>query len=123
VPAAPVRGATLDTLDLFDLSVGLLLLGAPYNIRHTEADMGMRAVRLDEESERRLAELREATGLSVSEILKRGISSLAAEVDASKPRPYDVFRSIDLGPGGYARAPAREAKQAIRRLLREKARR
>ena len=52
---------------------------------------------------------------------KRG---LVAARDAlrgeSSVTPFDVYRAIDLGPGGYARAPARQAKRAVRALLRRK---
>jgi len=83
--------------------------------------MATRTVRLDEASERALADVRRATGTSVSGALKRG---LVAARDAlrgeSSVTPFDVYRAIDLGPGGYARAPARQAKRAVRALLRRK---
>ena len=83
--------------------------------------MATRTVRLDEESERALAEVRRATGTSVSGALKHG---LVAARDAlrgeSSVTPFDVYRTIDLGPGGYAHAPARQAKRALRALLRRK---
>jgi hypothetical protein len=77
-----------------------------------------RTVRLDEQSERLLAEIQKKSGLSVSEALKAGLvaldKALAQEhgVDA-----YAVYERLDLGPGGYARAPARKAKSAIRAHL------
>ncbi len=65
-----------------------------------------------------LADVQRATGTSVSGALKRG---LVAARDAlrreSSVTPFDVYRAIDLGPGGYARAPARQAKPAVRALL------
>ncbi len=68
-----------------------------------------------------LADVQRATGTSVSGALKRG---LVAARDAlrreSSVTPFDVYRAIDLGPGGYARAPARQAKRAVRALLRRK---
>jgi hypothetical protein len=35
-------------------------------------------------------------------------------------KPYDVYRELDLGPGGYSIAPAREAKSAIAEAIRRK---
>jgi len=53
--------------------------------------------------------------------LKRG---LVAARDAlrreSTVTPFDIYRAIDLGPGGYARVLARQAKRAVRALLRRK---
>ena len=85
--------------------------------------MATRTVRLDDESERALTEIRRATGLSVSAVLKHGVVA-AREALRSQPavNPFEVYRSIDLGPGGYARAPARRAKTAVREILRRKRR-
>ena len=80
--------------------------------------MAMRTVRLDDQSERGLTEVQRATGTSVSAALKRGLltarDALRAQGAAS---PFEIYKSIDLGPGGYARAPARRAKAAIRSIL------
>ncbi|MBI2892949.1 MAG: hypothetical protein HYY06_05315 [Deltaproteobacteria bacterium] len=80
--------------------------------------MATRTVRLDEESEKLLSEIQAATGLSVSAVLKQGLVSVreARRRDDSAV-PFELYRSLDLGPGGYALAPAREAKAAIRRIL------
>jgi len=83
--------------------------------------MATRTVRLDEESERALADVRRATSTSVSGALKRGlVAARDALRSESSVTPFDVYRAIDLGPGGYARAPARQAKRAVRALLRRK---
>jgi hypothetical protein len=86
--------------------------------------MATRTVRLDEESERALAEIRQATGATVSRSFKQGLFTLR---DALRGRlsatPYEIYRSLDLGPGGYSAAPARHAKGALRELLRRKRRR
>ncbi len=86
--------------------------------------MSTRTVRLDEESERVLKELQRETGLSVSALLKSGLVAAREQLRAQPAQtPFEIYRSIDLGPGGYARAPARRAKQAIRGLLARKPRR
>ncbi|TMA62151.1 MAG: hypothetical protein E6J68_14580 [Deltaproteobacteria bacterium] len=85
--------------------------------------MAIRTVRLDPESERALAEIQRATGVSVSGALKRGLVAARDALRGAAPQPFEVYRRIDLGPGGYARAPARRAKQALPALLRAKRRR
>ena len=87
--------------------------------------MATRTVRLDPEAERTLAWLTRATGLSISEVLKRGLMSYkAVALNATAARsPYELIRSLDLGPGGYARFPATDAKSAVKRaILRKHAR-
>lgn len=87
--------------------------------------MGTRTVRLDEESERLLATVRRAKGLSVSSALKQGLVALRDAMDSEGPTatPFAVYQSLDLGPGGYARTSARRAKAGVSQVLREKARR
>jgi hypothetical protein len=86
--------------------------------------MAIRTVRLDDEAERALKEIRAATGLPISEALKRGLRSLQEQVRQEADRlPYDIYRELDLGPGGYAVAPSSRAKQAVREVLRRKHRR
>jgi hypothetical protein len=83
--------------------------------------MGTRTVRLDEETERELSRLRKLTGLSISEVLKRGVIAYRDSVfKESEQRPYEVYRQLDLGAGGHARAAAKDAKKAIGELLRRK---
>ncbi|MGH8480968.1 MAG: ribbon-helix-helix protein, CopG family [Nevskiaceae bacterium] len=79
--------------------------------------MGTRTVRLDEETERILQRLRRGTGLSISEVLKRGVRAYSEQGVAEPSAPYEVFRKLELGKGGYAKAPAREAKRAIRKVI------
>jgi hypothetical protein len=86
--------------------------------------MATRTVRLDEETESVLREVQVATGLPISEALKRGLSALQREVRLQADRsPYDVYRALDLGPGGYAIAPSTEVKRAVRAALGKKHRR
>jgi len=77
--------------------------------------MGTRTVRLDEEAEKTLERLRNLTGLSISEVLKRGLSAYEGEAMSQAQRTaYDIYRELDLGEGGYACAPAAEAKRAVK---------
>ncbi len=83
--------------------------------------MGTRTVRLDDEAERTLDRIRVMTGLSISEVLKHGLSAYETEVLEQAPRkPYEIFRQLDLGAGGYAVAPARDAKSALAKVIRRK---
>lgn len=85
--------------------------------------MATRTVRLDDEAETALQQIRDATGLPISEALKQGLQSLKAQVrDASRRSPYDVFRQLDLGPGGYAIAPSTETRRGVATALRKKIR-
>ena len=86
--------------------------------------MATRTVRLDDDAEAALQQIREVTGLPISEALKQGLQSLRRQVrEASQRRPYDVFRQLDLGPGGYAIAPSTETRQGVATALRKKLRR
>jgi hypothetical protein len=83
--------------------------------------MSTRTVRLDAESEKILSELQRETGLSASHVLRRGLVALRASLrEEVGGRPYEVYEQLDLGPGGYAKAPAREAQRAIREVLSRK---
>jgi hypothetical protein len=82
--------------------------------------MATRTVRLDSETENMLSELQRASGESVSALLKRGIMTLRASMPEEPARPYLIYETLDLGEGGYAKAPARRAKQGIRELLRRR---
>lgn len=86
--------------------------------------MAIRTVRLDEEAEQTLARLRKLTGLSMSEVFKRGLVAYKREAlsEASHSR-FELFGRLDLGPGGYAEAPARRAKRSIAAAIRKKHRR
>jgi hypothetical protein len=86
--------------------------------------MGIRTVRLDDESERALAEIRRRTGMPMSTALKRGLLAVREGLRAAQAaNPYDIYARLDLGPGGYARAPARKAKQRIKAVLASRPRR
>ncbi|WP_295400860.1 ribbon-helix-helix protein, CopG family [uncultured Thiocystis sp.] len=83
--------------------------------------MGTRTVRLDDEAEKTLERLRNLTGISISEILKRGLSAYETEaVTQAHRKPYDIYCELALGEGGYAVAPARESKRAVADAIRRK---
>jgi hypothetical protein len=84
--------------------------------------MATRTVRLDAEAERTLASLTRMTGLSISEVLKRGLMSYKQQaMNGPVARtPYELLCRLDLGPGGYARAPAKDAKSAVKAAIVQK---
>ncbi len=83
--------------------------------------MGTRTVRLDDEAEKTLAKLKKVTGLSISEVLKRGLSAYEEQaMQQAAGNPFAIYRELDLGEGGYAIEPARHAKSAIKEAIRRK---
>jgi hypothetical protein len=83
--------------------------------------MAMRTVRLDAETEKALQEVRAATGLPISEALKRGLRSLQEQVRREAGRtPYDVYQELDLGAGGHAVAPSTDTRRGVRDAIRRK---
>ena len=83
--------------------------------------MGLRTVRLDEEAEKVLAHIVTVTGLSVSAAMKKGLLALRDDVAREAQRhPFDVYRELDLGPGGYAIAPATQSRRGVRVAIRRK---
>jgi hypothetical protein len=84
--------------------------------------MATRTVRLDEEAEQVLEEIRAATGLPISEALKAGLRSLQEGLRTGEGTrvPYDIYKELDLGPGGYAIGPSTDVRATLRRVLRKK---
>ena len=86
--------------------------------------MGIRTVRLDDEAEKVLTQIVTVTGLSVSAAMKKGLLVLRNDVIRESQRiPYDVYEELDLGPGGYAVAPATQSRRGVRAAIRRKLRR
>ena len=85
--------------------------------------MGLRTVRLDDETEKILTLVRKKTGWSVSATLKRGVLALSDEVGRSTNRSaFDIYRRLDLGPGGYAIAPSTDTRRGMQLALKRKPR-
>jgi Arc/MetJ-type ribon-helix-helix transcriptional regulator len=86
--------------------------------------MATRTVRLDAEEERVLEELVRRTRLPVSDVLRRGIRALEKETTETAPRsPFEIYRQLDLGPGGYSNRPATESRRGAREAILRKHRR
>jgi len=84
--------------------------------------MATRTVRLDEETEKVLDEVRAATGLPISEAFKAGLRSLQDQLKTGEPArsPYDIYRELDLGPGGYAIGSSTDSRAAVQNLLKKR---
>ena len=83
--------------------------------------MGTRSVRLDEETEKTLAMLIRMTGLTILELLKRGVfAHFGKALEGTARNPYEIFRQLELGSGGYAPAPAKNAKTVVGDIIRER---
>ncbi|NGZ97088.1 MAG: hypothetical protein CV089_13385 [Nitrospira sp. WS110] len=83
--------------------------------------MGLRTVRLDDETEKVLKQVTKKTGWSVSTALKRGVLVLRDEVARrSHQSAFDIYSRLDLGPGGYALAPSTDTRRGMQIALRRK---
>ncbi len=82
--------------------------------------MAIRSVRLDNETEDILRSILNRTQLTVTQVVKEGIRTLAQNLDRDAGMsPYEIFTSLDLGPGGEARVSSAHAKEGIKKILRE----
>ena len=59
--------------------------------------------------------------LLIMAALKRGILILCDKLAARLKRSaYDIYRELDLGPGGYASAPSMETRRGAQEAIRQK---
>src|SRR5690349_6270618 len=82
--------------------------------------MATRTVRLDDEAEETLRQIRKATGLPISEAFKRGLRLLQKEINQPKPTVWEAYQALGPIPGGSAIGPARDHKRVYRESLRKK---
>ncbi len=76
---------------------------------------------LDDEAEKTLANLRRLTGLSISEVLKRGlIAYMSTAMREASDKPFDVYRRLDSGEGGHSAADGKDAKAAVVDIIKRK---
>jgi hypothetical protein len=86
--------------------------------------MAVRTVRLDDDTEKILEQLVEGTGMSISALLKQGLLALKDQLSPQPQRSaYEIYEELDLGPGGYAVAPAIESRQGVQEAIRRKLKR
>jgi hypothetical protein len=86
--------------------------------------MGMRTVRLDDETEQVLRQVTRTTGWTVSAALRQGLMALRDHAARHARRmPYELYSKLDLGQGGYAIAPSTESRRGVVTALSRKHRR
>lgn len=83
--------------------------------------MSIRTVRLDDNAEATLAALQKQTGLSISNVLKRGLEAYATLAkDKVTEKPYEIYRRVDPGRGNEAVDTASRTKELAARAIRKK---
>jgi len=61
------------------------------------------------------------TGLSISGALKKGLVMLRQKVYRQSQRvPYQVYKEMNLGPGGYAIVPSTRTRRGVQEAIRRK---
>lgn len=86
--------------------------------------MSARTVRLDEDTGEILEQLVERTGQSVPVVLKQSLLALRDRLGEQPQRTaYDIYKELDLGPGGYAVAPSTETRRGVQEAVRRKLKR
>ena len=84
--------------------------------------MSIKTVRMDDDDEKLLERVKRATGWSASEVIKRGLRSLDRQLrEQPSKRAFDVYKALDLGPGGYASGPASDSRKVAREAIRRRA--
>lgn len=84
--------------------------------------MAVKTVRMDKDEEKLLERVKRLSGLTASEAIKRGLEVLEAQLRASpSSRAYDIYKGLDLGPGGYASGPARKSRKVAETAIKRRA--
>jgi hypothetical protein len=83
--------------------------------------MSIRTVRLDNETEKVLDEIVKVTRLSKSDALKKGLFALRDDLSRKVHQvPYDIYKELELGPGGYAVGPSTDTRRGVQKAIRKK---
>lgn len=87
--------------------------------------MATLTVRLDAETKAALEDIRSATGMTITEVVKQGVRALRERVQANPHTAtfYDFYRSLPPLAGGDAIAPARDSRRAVRKAIAQKLKR
>ncbi|WP_069472509.1 hypothetical protein [Candidatus Marithrix sp. Canyon 246] len=78
---------------------------------------------LDEEAEQALQAIMQMAKLSQSDALKQGLILLQKHLNINQTsaiKPFDIYKELDLGEGGYAIAPSSQAKEGVKAALQRK---
>lgn len=83
--------------------------------------MALRTVRLNEEEEKALREIRRHSGLATSAALRRGLQLLRRSlVPEPLPSSYEVYKRLNLGHATGALGPAKDTKRLVAEAIRRK---
>jgi len=86
--------------------------------------MGIRTIRMDDDTERLLSRIIQTTGLSITAAFKEGLKVFQGELNKTKKgSPYDLYKEMNLGPGGYAETPSSKTKKSVKEAIERKLRR
>lgn len=92
-----------------------------YYGREEVIKVGMRTIRLDDEAEKALKQIMQATGLSISGAFKQGILVLWDTLAQKAQRgPYAIYEKLDLGPGGYTIGPSTDTRRGVQQAIQRK---
>lgn len=83
--------------------------------------MALRTVRLDGETEEVLRQIRKVTGLPISEALKEGLRAFHEKLRSRTVKtPYEIYKTLDLGEGGWAIDDSAHVSRGVTRALKKK---
>ena len=86
--------------------------------------MGIRTIRMDDDDERLLSRIVQTTGMTISAAFKEGLKVFQGELGKDRSgSPYDLYKDLDRGPGGYVRNPSSATKRAVKEAIQRKLRR
>ena len=78
---------------------------------------------LDEEAEQALQAVMQIARLNMPDALKQGLVLLQQHLNISHIpaiKPFDIYKQLNLGEGGYAIVPSSQAKEGVKTALQRK---
>ena len=80
--------------------------------------MTIRTVRLDESTDKILDDIVKTTGLSMSAVIKKGLTSLYEKLTKEQEvTPYDIYSSLSIGKGRRNIPPSTSSKAAVQKAI------
>jgi hypothetical protein len=78
---------------------------------------------LDEEAEQALQAIMQMAKLSRADALKQSLILLQKHLKINQTpaiKPFEIYKELDLGEGGYAIAPSSQVKEGVKAALQRK---
>jgi len=83
--------------------------------------MSTRTVRLDDEGEQRLADLRERTGFSISDVFKNALEHYTKVAPSKRQKTsYEIYCELDIGAGSGNADGSVNVKTKVAEIIRKK---